>query len=150
MSFHPLNFINISPLLIACIVRAFDNYFLQAQRVRHLLQLEFNDVFSTPHPLLSSTNPSSNRDPLSVDILLHPSSISTAPLASTVQTSTEIYVQDVLNVPSSLAGLPALSVPAGVSEVDGMPVGVQVVGQWGSEDLVLRVGEAIMEFQSRE
>lgn len=50
-----------------------------------------------------------------------------------------------MNVPASLAGLPALSVPAGESEEDGMPVGVQVVGQWGNDELVLRLGERMIE-----
>ena len=52
------------------------------------------------------------------------------------------YVQDVLTVPASLAGLPALSVPAGLAE-DGWPVGVSLVSQWGQDRLVLRVGQFI-------
>lgn len=47
-------------------------------------------------------------------------------------------------MPSSLAGLPALSIPAGRVR-DGWPVGVQIVGQWGADELVLRVGRAIQE-----
>lgn len=53
-------------------------------------------------------------------------------------------MQDVLTVPASLAGLPALSVPAGFGE-DGWPVGISVVGQWGTDELVLRVGEVIQK-----
>lgn len=53
-------------------------------------------------------------------------------------------MQDVLNVGSSLAGLPAISVPAGRAE-DGWPVGVQVVGQWGMDGVVLSVAEALEE-----
>lgn len=67
-------------------------------------------------------------------------------------------MQDVLTVPASLAGLPALSVPVpaacrrrlgeqgeeSVDDVDdGWPVGVSVVGQWGCDELVLKVGEMI-------
>jgi aspartyl-tRNA(Asn)/glutamyl-tRNA(Gln) amidotransferase subunit A len=52
------------------------------------------------------------------------------------------YVQDVLAVPASLAGLPALSIPA-CSGVDEWPVGISVVGQWGCDELVLRVGEIV-------
>ena len=51
----------------------------------------------------------------------------------------DAYVQDVLTVPASLAGLPAMSVPAGLGE-DGWPVGVSVVGQWGCDEMVLDVG----------
>jgi aspartyl-tRNA(Asn)/glutamyl-tRNA(Gln) amidotransferase subunit A len=81
-----------------------------------------------------------------VDVLIHPSSIRTAPPLSTsdsVSTSPlDAYVQDILTVPASLAGLPALNVHAGLAE-DGWPVGVSIVGQWGSEDLVLRVGAVV-------
>lgn len=63
-------------------------------------------------------------------------------------------MQDVLTVPASLAGLPALSVPVpaacreqskgGVDDADdGWPVGVSVVGQWGCDELVLKVGEIL-------
>ena len=59
-----------------------------------------------------------------------------------------------LTVPASLAGLPALSVPvpAACREVsgeeskeddDGWPVGISVVGQWGCDELVLKVGEIL-------
>ena len=52
------------------------------------------------------------------------------------------YVQDVLTVPASLAGLPALSVPAGLGK-DGWPLGISIVGQWGYDKLVLKVGKII-------
>ena len=47
-----------------------------------------------------------------------------------------------MTVPASLAGLPALSVPAGLG-VDGWPVGLSIVGQWGMDELVLRVGRVV-------
>jgi aspartyl-tRNA(Asn)/glutamyl-tRNA(Gln) amidotransferase subunit A len=47
-----------------------------------------------------------------------------------------------MTVPASLAGLPAVSVPAGLA-ADGWPVGVSVVGQWGSDELVMCVGKVI-------
>jgi len=51
-------------------------------------------------------------------------------------------MEDVLTVPASLAGLPALSVPVGCIEGQ-LPVGISVVGQWGTDELVLAVGEAL-------
>ncbi|KIL69153.1 hypothetical protein M378DRAFT_7866 [Amanita muscaria Koide BX008] len=102
---------------------AFDNYFLQAQKVRQLVKDDFNRSF------------------LGVDVLIHASAIRTAPpLGEDGGLST--YVQDVLTVPASLAGVPAMSVPAGV-ERDGWPVGVSIVGQWGSERVLMRVGSAV-------
>ena len=53
-------------------------------------------------------------------------------------------MQDVLTVPASLAGLPAMSVPAGFGK-DGWPVGVSIVGQWGCEEMILRVARAVEE-----
>jgi aspartyl-tRNA(Asn)/glutamyl-tRNA(Gln) amidotransferase subunit A len=89
--------------------------------------------------LSSSTSPA---PPEGVDVLVHPSAIRTAPLLSDGLTGLESYVQDVLTVPASLAGLPALSIPAGFAE-DGWPVGVSIVGQWGFDQMVLQVGEVI-------
>lgn len=124
---------------------AFDNYFLQAQRVRNSVRKDFDRVFRANNVLSSTPTPNEH----GVDVLLHPSAIRTAPpLPSASDTRTEpetdlsTYVQDVLTVPASLAGLPALSVPACKGE-DGWPVGVSVVGQWGNDELVLRVGAVV-------
>lgn len=98
-----------------------------------------------------------------VDVLIHPSAIRTAPLLddvlddSTERDILQDYVQDVLTVPASLAGLPALSVPmrtatpftdapsSGSNTLggDGWPIGISVVGQWGADDLVLKVAEVV-------
>lgn len=71
-------------------------------------------------------------------------------------------MQDVLTVPASLAGLPAVNVPmkVGPSEKssdgdvdggevgDGWPVGASLVGQWGCENMILRVAKAIEDIQN--
>ncbi|KAG2121690.1 Glutamyl-tRNA amidotransferase subunit A, mitochondrial [Suillus cothurnatus] len=102
---------------------AFDNYFLQAQRVRQRIKTDFDSAFRVPNAQLSSPLPNSD----GVDILLHPSAIRTAPRLDSDATS---------------AGLPAVSVPAGLA-ADGWPVGVSVVGQWGSDELVMCIGKVI-------
>ncbi|KZP28740.1 amidase signature enzyme [Athelia psychrophila] len=125
---------------------AFDGYFLQAQRVRTSIRQDFDRIFSAPNPL--SIPPTQTPTDNGVDVLLHPSAIRTAPALPTSgtsdsrQTDLSAYVQDMLTVPASLAGLPALSVPACKGQ-DGWPVGVSVVGQWGSDELVLRVGKVL-------
>ena len=53
-----------------------------------------------------------------------------------------MYLNDVFTVPANLAGLPALSVPAGLS-ADGLPLGLQITGRAFDEETVLRVGEAL-------
>ncbi|KAJ6580978.1 amidase signature domain-containing protein [Mycena capillaripes] len=121
---------------------AFDNYFLQAQRIRRLVRDDFNRVFRVPDVLSSSTTATTS-DGEGVDVLIHPSAICTAPPLDAVDTdSVRTYVQDVLTVPASLAGLPALSVPLQNNDQE-WPVGVCVVGQWGCDDVVLRVGHFI-------
>lgn len=127
--------------LIQC--SAFDNYFLQAQRIRRLVRDDFNRVFRAPDVLSSSAT--SNKD--GVDVLIHPSAIRTAPLLGARDTEgLETYVQDVLTVPASLAGLPALSVPLQTDSRE-WPVGVSVVGQWGCDDTVLQVGQFLENFK---
>ncbi|EIW59854.1 amidase signature enzyme [Trametes versicolor FP-101664 SS1] len=128
---------------------AFENYFLKAQRVRNLIKADFDRVFSLPNALRSASSQTAPPDGQGVDVIIHPSAIQTAPPlpdntadSSSDLSSLDAYVQDVLTVPASLAGLPALSVPAGQGS-DGWPIGVSIVGQWGAEEMVLRVGEAI-------
>jgi aspartyl-tRNA(Asn)/glutamyl-tRNA(Gln) amidotransferase subunit A len=95
-------------------------------------------------------------NPTGVDVLIHPSAIQTAPILamdSTEDSSLSAYVQDVLTVPASLAGLPALSVPVrrvqdGTAYDDRWPIGISVVGQWGTDQMVLSVGGAIESLQS--
>jgi len=122
---------------------AFDNYFLQAQRVRQHVRQDFNKVFRVPN-VLQTTNSVPPAE--GVDILIHPSAIRTAPrldeCADRKAFGLDSYVQDVLTVPASLAGLPALSIPAGLGK-DGWPVGVSLVGQWGYDQAVLRLGRVV-------
>jgi aspartyl-tRNA(Asn)/glutamyl-tRNA(Gln) amidotransferase subunit A len=121
---------------------AFDNYFLQAQRVRTLVRRDFDRVFRAPNVLSAPSETSTS----GVDILIHPSAIRTAPRLDEDRNESksilDSYLQDVLTVPASLAGLPALSVPMGLGE-DGWPVGVSLVGQWGHEKTILNLGKVL-------
>ena len=78
-----------------------------------------------------------------MDIILHPTAIRTAPGLNNDQESGQSgYLQDLLTVPSSLAGLPSMSIPAGAGK-DGWPVGVSIVGQWGMEEILFWAGREI-------
>jgi aspartyl-tRNA(Asn)/glutamyl-tRNA(Gln) amidotransferase subunit A len=142
---------------------AFDNYFLQAQKVRQLIKDDFDRVFSIPNYISGSLiRPTNDADSSAcVDVLIHPSAIRTAPLLTESNKSDlSSYVQDVLTVPASLAGLPALSIPAEqprgrpVKKDGGMlrrwPIGVSVVGQWGTDSVVMAVGKALVALQEQE
>lgn len=136
---------------------AMDNYFIQAQRVRRLVQQDFNTVFAATHPLTDAQNAvCSNSDSATVDVIVCPTAPSPPPrLADLTSSSAEAspldaYVNDVFTVPASLAGLPAISVPVTVAESSPDPdagvdelAGIQVVGQYGDDELVMSVGELL-------
>lgn len=138
----------------------FDNYFLQAQRVQQLIRDDFDRIFSMPNFYFTDRISFQRRQKPwnsanQVDVLIHPSAIRTAPVIrgnengskEEEESDLESYVQDVLTVPASLAGIPALCVPVPNEfldpQGDGWPIGVSVVGQWGSDELVMKVGEVI-------
>ncbi len=91
-----------------------------------------------------------------VDIILHLTATRTAPPldevtrgaagagGSPATAAAAAYSQDILTVPASLAGLPALSLPLGPG-ADGWPVGVSLVGQWGADRAVLAIARAGVE-----
>lgn len=114
---------------------SFDNYYLQAQRIRRSIVEDFNFVFRQVHPLLPSAQMAEG-----VDYLLCPVAPTVAPLLSEISgmTSAEAHARDVFTVPASMAGVPALSIPFGEDE-QGLPIGVQLIGQYGDDQGVLQV-----------
>ena len=103
----------------------YDAYYLKAQRVRALIARDFAAAFEQVDCLLTPTAPSAafaigenSDDPIAM------------------------YLNDVFTVPANLAGLPAVSVPAGLS-ADGLPLGLQVIGRAFDEATMLRVGEVL-------
>ncbi|KAH7105910.1 Glutamyl-tRNA amidotransferase subunit A, mitochondrial [Auriculariales sp. MPI-PUGE-AT-0066] len=132
----------------ALTAEAFDNYFLQATRVRAKLVADFDRVFALPNCRQEVDGQAVDNTLLwespNVDLLVHPSAIRTAPKLDELaqMNPLDAYVQDVLTVPASLAGLPALNIPAGHGS-DTCPVGVSLVGQWGADGLLLDVAEVL-------
>ncbi|KAL4889285.1 A subunit of glutamyl-tRNA amidotransferase [Aspergillus ambiguus] len=126
---------------------AMDNYFIQAQRVRRLVQRDFNAVFKAAQPLDAQAGETSAS--AGVDVLLCPTAPSSPPRVSdltapdAVSSPLEAYMNDVFTVPASLAGLPAVSVPVSVDSAGDGLTGMQVIGQYGDDELVLRVGESL-------
>ncbi|KAJ2488097.1 Trimeric GatFAB AmidoTransferase(AdT) complex subunit [Coemansia sp. RSA 2050] len=116
---------------------ASEHYFTPSQKIRRLIQEEFDNVFALPNAL-SVTKPltlATSRPP-GVDVLLFPTATGAAPrLGDREYSRVASYVNDVMTVPASLAGIPAISIPAG--HTDGMPLGLQLVAQYGDDDLLL-------------
>ncbi|KAL8713092.1 MAG: hypothetical protein Q9225_006830 [Loekoesia sp. 1 TL-2023] len=129
---------------------AIDNYFIRAQRIRRLVQQDFNRVFALSHPLLPQpvADLQNGHRKGGVDVIISPTSLNFPPLISELKEAyekdpTRQFYEDLYTVPASLAGLPAVSVPA--PAVDGQEawekVGLQVMGQYGDDDLVLEVAK---------
>src|SRR5690606_17030183 len=82
-----------------------------------------------------------------VDVLLTPTSLSRAPLLADVlaeRSPLDSYVNDVLTVPASLAGIPAMSVPV-TPAAENEPIGMQLLAQYGDEDTLFEVARLLEE-----
>lgn len=132
---------------------AMDNYFIKAQKVRRLVQRDFDRVFAQPHPLRETET--ETRRGKGVDVIISPTAQSLPPKLGSVTGSSLVntYSDDILTVPASLAGLPAINVPVSISsdETDDpsrpRTVGLQIIGQYGDDDLVLDTGQLLEEIQ---
>jgi len=99
----------------------YDAYYLKAQKVRTLIRQDFERVFQT------------------CDALITPVSPTTAfRIGEKVTNPLDMYLSDVFVVAVNLAGIPALSVPCGIS--NGLPIGMQIMGPHLSEESLLRIG----------
>ena len=103
----------------------YDAYYLKAQKVRTLIAEDFRKAHEE------------------VDVLLTPTTPSPAfPLGEKVGDPLSMYLNDVFTVPASLAGLPAISVPAGLSH-DKLPLGLQLIGRAFDEETVVQAAAAL-------
>lgn len=96
----------------------YDAYYLKAQKVRHLIRDEFNKIFEV------------------ADLILSPVAPSVAPKIGAVEDPLEMYKSDMYTIAINLAGLPALSLPAG-RDNDGMPIGLQFIAKAFDEQTLL-------------
>ncbi|HYM17010.1 MAG TPA: Asp-tRNA(Asn)/Glu-tRNA(Gln) amidotransferase subunit GatA [Micropepsaceae bacterium] len=103
----------------------YDAYYLQAQKVRTLIARDFTSAFEACDVLLTPTSP-----------------CSAFAVGAKTSDPVEMYLNDVFTVTVNLAGLPALSVPAGLCGED-LPMGLQIIGKAFDETTVLRTGRAI-------
>ncbi|VWX47001.1 Asp-tRNA(Asn)/Glu-tRNA(Gln) amidotransferase subunit GatA [Novosphingobium sp. 9U] len=103
----------------------YDAYYTQAQKVRALIARDFEAAFQKCDVILAPTAPSA-----------------AFALGENVDDPLSMYLNDVFAVPASLAGLPAMSVPAGLNR-EGLPLGLQIIGRAFDEQGVLNAGLAI-------
>ena len=103
----------------------YDAYYLKAQRVRALIARDFAEAYTKVDAILTPTTPSA-----------------AFALGEKMDDPVQMYLNDIFTVTVNLAGLPAVSVPAGLS-ADGLPLGLHVIGRAFDEETVLRAAKAI-------
>jgi len=103
----------------------YDAYYGQAQKVRTLISQDFERAFGT------------------VDVLVSPTTPTTAfRIGERVDDPMAMYLADLCTIPANLAGTPAMSVPAGLADEDGLPVGLQVMAPALQEQRMYKVAAA--------
>ena len=105
----------------------YDAYYKKAQQVRRLIKNDFEVAFG------------------SIDLIMTPTSPGTAFAFESkgVQNPVELYLEDLFTISSNLAGLPAISIPHG--KVNGLPVGLQLIGNFLKEDLLLNAAHIFQQ-----
>ena len=104
----------------------YDAYYGQAQKVRTLISRDFAAAYDK------------------VDVLVSPTAPTTAwPLGEKLDDPLAMYRGDLATIPANLAGVPGISVPAGLADEDGLPVGFQILAPALADDRLYRVGAAV-------
>ncbi|MET8005048.1 Asp-tRNA(Asn)/Glu-tRNA(Gln) amidotransferase subunit GatA [Nonomuraea glycinis] len=104
----------------------YDAYYGQAQKVRTVISREFEAAFHQ------------------VDVLISPTTPTTAfPIGERADDPMAMYLADLYTIPSNLSGNAAMSVPCGLADEDGLPVGLQIMAPVLGDDRCYRVGAAV-------
>ncbi len=106
----------------------YDAYYLRAMKVRTLIKHDFDEAFKK------------------VDVILTPTAPSTAfRLGEKTQNPLEMYLSDIYTISANLAGIPAISLPGGISEKNKLPIGIQFLGKPFDEGNLFRLAYAFQE-----
>ena len=100
----------------------YDAYYLKATKVRTLIKNDFNEAFKKVDVILAPTSPT---PPFKI--------------GEKIDDPLKMYLSDILTIPVNLAGLPALSIPCGLSK-DKLPIGMQLIGKHFDEAKILNIG----------
>ncbi len=104
----------------------YDAYYLKAQKVRTLIRREFNQAFEKYDALLTPTSP-------------------TLPfrIGERVDDPVQMYLSDICTLPINIAGIPAISIPAGFAQ--GLPIGMQIIGKPFAEEMLFKIACAYQQ-----
>ncbi len=101
----------------------YDAYYLKAQKVRTLIKKEFDEAFEKYDALVTPTSP-----------------VVPFKLGEKLEDPIQMYLSDICTLPVNIAGIPAISMPAGFA--DDLPIGLQIMGKPFSEETLMRIAFA--------
>ncbi len=104
----------------------YDAYYLKAQQIRRLIQQDFSNAFDSVDVILGPTTP---------EVAFRKGEKTADPV--------RMYLSDIYTVSVNLAGLPAISIPAGL--VNGLPVGMQLIGDYFRESQLLNIAHRFQQ-----
>ena len=102
----------------------YDAYYLKAQKVRTLIQRDFQTAFEHCDAIITPTSPTT-----------------AFKLSEKIKNPLQMYLSDICTISINLAGVPAISVPCGLDR-EGLPIGMQVIGKHFDEATILRIADA--------
>lgn len=109
----------------------YEDYYLKALRTRAMIKQEFDKAFAR------------------YDVILGPVAPYVAPKAgSNLKDPIQMYLGDIYTISANLAGLPGISVPCGMTK-EGLPIGLQLLGDCGKEKNILRMAYAFEQTRRR-
>lgn len=101
----------------------YDDYYMKAEKVRELIRRDFEEAFSNVDVVVTPTSP-----------------VMPFKLGEKVDNPLSMYLADMFTTPANLAGLPAISIPC---KTDGLPIGLQVMGERFEDEKLLQISEEI-------
>jgi aspartyl-tRNA(Asn)/glutamyl-tRNA(Gln) amidotransferase subunit A len=105
----------------------YDAYYLKAQKVRRLIKNDFDEAYKKVDAILTPSTPSSSFK-----------------IGEKTNDPVSMYLNDIFTVPVNLAGLPAISIPAGLDKKN-YPLGLQIIGKAFDEQNILNIAYAMEE-----
>jgi len=103
----------------------YDAYYVKAQKLRTLISQDFKQAFQQVDALLTPTTPSA-----------------AFAIGERMDDPVQMYINDIFTVPASMAGVPAISVPAGLS-AGGLPLGLHLITKAYDEETLFRVADVL-------
>ncbi|KAF2075659.1 hypothetical protein CYY_003032 [Polysphondylium violaceum] len=118
-----------------------DNYYSKAQKIRRLISQDFKSVFK-------GTNTPQDPTQIKVDVIITPTSPTGAFEIDSHLDPINMYINDIMTIPSNMAGVPSVSIPLKLSKKNNTPLGLQLISKRLNDDLLLFASDLVMNLSA--